>query len=67
MKRTIKRLNKALKDPVFRQGWISNIATCYIDAEKEYRESTGKNYINAFDRRLISRKAALGFINLLKG
>ena len=67
MKRTIRRLNKALEDPVFRQGWISNIAQCYLDAEARYRDDTGKHYINEFDRRVISNDAARRFIHLLKG
>ena len=67
MKRTIRRLNKALEDPSFRQGWISNITMCYLDAEARYREDLGKHYINEFDRRIISHAAARSFINILKG
>ena len=67
MKRLIKRLNKALEDPQYRQGWISNLATSYTDAEDKYRATLGKKYLNMDDRRTIAYNAAYAFLRLLKG
>ena len=66
MKRTIRRLNKALEDPSYRRGWIANIAMAYIDCEDQYREFHGKSYLNREDRYKIANEAANNFLNLLK-
>jgi len=67
MKRTLKRLNRALEYPAYRQGWIANIAMCHMDTEDTYRERTGKKYLNRADRKIIANKAAEKFITLLAG
>ena len=67
MKRTIRRLNKALEDPDYRRGWTTNIAMAHIDAEDQYKAKTGKKYLNRSDRYLIANEAAENFLNLLKG
>ena len=67
MKRTIRRLNKDLEDPVFRQGWVSNMVQCNNDAEDSYKKALNKTRINREDRRCIAVNAANRFIDLLKG
>ena len=67
MKRTIRRLNKALEDPAYRLGWISNMVQCHLDAEVDYKKLHGKTRLNKADRHVIANKAAYAFINLLKG
>ena len=67
MEKVIKKLNKGLKDPDYRQGWISNIAMSYIDCERWYREENGKvgKYLNRQDRHAIANKSAEHFLTLL--
>ena len=67
MKRTIRRLNRALRDPDYRRGWAANIAMAYIETEEQYRSQTGKKYLSRADRHIIANKAADNFLNLLKG
>lgn len=69
MKRTIKRLNKALEDPNYRAGWIANIAMAYMDSESSYRNQNDKvnKYLNRDDRHIIANEAAESFLNMLKG
>lgn len=65
MKRTIRKLSKALEDPSYRQGWKSNIAMSYIDCERWYKEKHNKKYLNRVDRYAIADQAAENFLNLL--
>jgi len=65
MKRVIRKLNRALQDPLHRQVWISNIATSYIDCERAYLEEHDKTYLNKVDKHIIAYRAAENFTNLL--
>tara|TARA_R110000787_G_scaffold222910_1_gene331383 strand:- start:314 stop:586 length:273 start_codon:yes stop_codon:yes gene_type:complete len=67
MKEVIEKLNKGLKDPEYRQGWIANIAMAQIDCERWYREENNKvgKYLNATDRHAIANKGAEYFLELL--
>jgi len=69
MKDVIKKLNEALEDPGYRQGWVANIAMAQIDCERWYREENNKvgKYLNYKDRLAISNKGAEYFLELLKG
>ena len=69
MKEVIEQLNEGLKDPGYRQGWVSNIAMAHIDSERWYRERTGKigSYLNKEDKNIIANEAAEYFLILLEG
>lgn len=67
MKETIEKLNKALKDPEYRQAWIANIAMAQLDAERWYREKNGKigKRLNAKDKHAIANDGAEYFLQNL--
>jgi len=65
MKRTIRRLNKALEDPVFRQWWIDQFDKCHVNAESDYKALHEKTRLNAEDRRSIATGTALFFLKRL--
>jgi hypothetical protein len=67
MKALIKQLNEALKDPEYKQSWVSNIAMAQIDCERWYREEHSKvgKYLNYQDRVAIANKGAEYFLKLL--
>jgi hypothetical protein len=67
MESTIKKLNEALKDPEYRQGWIANIAMAQLDNERWYREENGKlgKRLNRMDKHTIANNAAEHFLNPL--
>ena len=67
MVNTIKTLNKALKDPSYRMGWIANIAMAQIDAERLYLEKNNKvgKYLNYQDRLKIANEGAEYFLQIL--
>ena len=56
IKETMDKLREGLKDPEYRQGWVSNIAMAHIDCERRYRESNQKvgKYLNFKDRHTIA-------------
>jgi hypothetical protein len=67
MKAVIKKLNEGLKDPEYRQGWISNIAMAQLDSERRYREKHNKvgKYLSRKDRLAIANLGAEQFLKLL--
>jgi len=67
MKQVVEKLKEGLKDPNYRQGWISNIAMAQFDSEQKYRKQNNKvgKYLNQSDRIAIANKSAESFINLL--
>jgi len=67
MKRTLRRLNRALTEPAFRAGWIANLSQCYMDTEDSYRKEFNKKYLNRTERKIVARRAASLFLRLLKG
>jgi hypothetical protein len=67
MKELIKKLQKALKDPQYREGWVSSITMSQIDCERKYRIDNKKvgKHLNAKDRIAIAEMGANHFIDLL--
>jgi hypothetical protein len=67
MNKLIEKLNKELKDPEYRRGWVANIAMAHIDCERRYREENNKvgKYLNSKDRHAIANKGAEYFLKLL--
>jgi len=59
--------NAFIKDPGYKQGWVSNIAMAHIDCERWYKERNNKvgKYLNYQDKLAIANEAAEYFLNLL--
>jgi len=67
LKDLIIKLSTELEDPIYRIGWVANIAMAQIDCERWYREKNNKvgKYLNYQDKLAIANKGAEYFIKLL--
>lgn len=61
----ISGLQKKLKDSEYREIWNSNIAMCFYDEYKSYKEKHKKGQMSDKDILSISNKSADRFLDLL--
>lgn len=57
--------NVLLSDPEYWHSWKANIAMCYIDADKKYREGRDIKYLTSEMKTIIANDAAELFLKLL--
>ncbi len=61
-------LKRYLKDDkYYRQTWVDNISSAYIDTEYQYSQKNDKRYLTNKDKYKIANTAATQFISVLTG